>query len=325
MNNNPSGVCIPIYPTFYQNNGNEKLQVPTPRAAFLNNVEWPQNSTIKIAFIKENFSLIPPGSTSPGRITDPEYTKTKAKWVEKIVTENITPLVNLKFKWDVPQEESDVRIMFCCGKTAWSVIGTEALNISKSQPTMNLGWLDTQENYDFPQAAGTGAVILHEFGHLLGMIHEHSRSDVPFKWNKNKVNNTIQKDDNWSKEEINQQIFVPIEKGSGENQFNGSQYDPKSIMHYWFPADFFVPPTKIHRATKLSVLDKKWISKKYPPGKLDSKQQSKNITKYLLIGVIIVGVVTLIITLVLLLKNHFKKRNLQVNESTSSYSSSISD
>jgi hypothetical protein len=316
MNNNPNGVCIPIYPTFYQNNRNGKLQVPTPRAAFLNNVEWPQNSTIKIAFIKENFSFIQPGSNTPGRITDPEYTKSKAKWVEKIVTENIAPLVNLKFKWDVPQEDSDVRIMFCCDKTAWSIIGTEALNIPKSQPTMNLGWLDTKTNWDFSQAAGTGAVVLHEFGHLLGMIHEHSRSDVSFTWNKKKVYERIGKEDNWSSEEINEQIFEPIEKGLGENQFNGSQYDPKSIMHYWFPSDFFDPPMQIPRTTKLSVLDKKWISKKYPPDGSPSSGKKK-FKKYLFLIVgIIVGII-LIITLILLLKNHFKKRHLLVNESTS--------
>lgn len=144
------------------------------KAAFLKGVEWPANETIKVAFIKQPFRF------NDGSTVDPEYTKAKADWVRDSVEKYITPLVNLKFEWDVPQSRSDVRIMFVKARGAWSYLGTQALSIPKSQPTMNLGWLDTGSDWDFKEAAGTAAVVIHEFGHCLGMIHELSLCFVTF-------------------------------------------------------------------------------------------------------------------------------------------------
>ena len=58
---------------------------------------------------------------------------------------------------------------------SWSYIGTDALHIPKESKTMNLGFIDR-------------STVMHEFGHALGLIHEHQS---PFKggfgWNKEEV------------------------------------------------------------------------------------------------------------------------------------------
>ena len=185
---------------------------------------------------------------------------------------NIAPLVNLKFKWDITdpsitQENSDVRIMFVKELGAWSQLGTECLNIPKNEASMNLGWIDSDTDYDDIVVKGTGIVVIHEFGHMLGMIHEHSREDATIVWNKEFV---IQKlggpPNNWSPEDVNVQIFNTVKL----NQFNGSKYDPNSAMHYFFPDDFFENEPNLQKVKQLSCLDKIWINKQYPGKKFDS-------------------------------------------------------
>ena len=95
---------------------------------------------------------------------------------------NIVPLVNLSFEWDVPLQNSDVRISFIKSLGSFSYLGTQALQQDKNSITMNLGWTDQDvKSSDDPILAGTGVNIIHEFGHLLGMIHEHSRADAKIR------------------------------------------------------------------------------------------------------------------------------------------------
>ena len=62
---------------------------------------------------------------------------------------------------------------------SWSYIGADAATIPKESFTMNLGFVDR-------------STVLHEFGHSLGLIHEHQS---PFKggyeWNRDEVSNNV--------------------------------------------------------------------------------------------------------------------------------------
>lgn len=235
--------------------GGHELDIHKATAAFLKGKQWDQNQTIKIAFLQSSVNY-------QGQILDPGYTKKKADFVKQIIGAHMLPLLNLKFQWDVDPENSDIRIMFVSELGAWSYIGTDNLGIKKDQPTMNLGWVDDGTNFDSPQYRGTGIVVLHEFGHMIGMIHEHSRADANLKWNKPVIYKALGgPPNNWSQQQVDQQVFQTYSVDS----FNGSVYDPSSMMHYIFPADWFLVNPHLPTVTHPSKLDKEWISKTYPP------------------------------------------------------------
>ena len=61
---------------------------------------------------------------------------------------------------------SEIRISFQSGGS-WSYVGKDCIGIPYQEPTMNLGWLtETTDDNEFRR------VVLHEFGHALGLIHE---------------------------------------------------------------------------------------------------------------------------------------------------------
>ncbi|KAI3612956.1 peptidase m12a astacin [Moniliophthora roreri] len=76
---------------------------------------------------------------------------------------------NVIFDQTQDKDTAEIRISFK-GPGSWSAVGTDArLITNKDEPTMSFGWLaDSSE----PSAEDKGT-ILHEFGHALGMMHEH--------------------------------------------------------------------------------------------------------------------------------------------------------
>ncbi len=63
------------------------------------------------------------------------------------------------------KEPFDVRVGFEA-KGSWSYIGRDAANVPQDQPTVNLQGIG--EKFD----AGARRQVLHEFGHVLGLLHE---------------------------------------------------------------------------------------------------------------------------------------------------------
>jgi len=78
-----------------------------------------------------------------------------------------TQHANIMFNF-VQSEPSDNRIAFRGGDGSWSAVGTDAKQRPATDPTMNFGWFD-----DSTDGAEIQRTTLHEFGHALGMIHEH--------------------------------------------------------------------------------------------------------------------------------------------------------
>jgi len=216
-------------------------------------------------------------------------TDKQKNFVKKMVNESLAPLTSkLTYDFTSPQLESHIRISFALPGQAWSMIGSEALQVDKTQPTINLGWLDDDVQFSNEGTKNTGQVVLHEFGHAMGMIHEHqSPFGNPIKWNKEVIYEELQRTNGWNKQMVDHNMFkkygddelcnkakeLPI--GSGERRIelenfcqgelvNGSQYDVTSIMHYFYPQTWISQgPAEIPVNIKYSALDEEWLRKYY--------------------------------------------------------------
>lgn len=136
--------------------------------------------------------------------------------------------VNIKFDF-VYGKNGDIRISTEPGGS-WSYIGTDATLIPAKQPTMNYGWLTPNtpdEEYS--------RVVLHEFGHALGAIHEHQHPDAGIPWDRPKVYAYYARM-GWDKEQVDNNIFAKYDS----TQLNASSYDRASIMHYAVPNELTV-------------------------------------------------------------------------------------
>jgi hypothetical protein len=165
--------------------------------------------------------------------------------------------VKLQFVTAAPAE---VRISFYADAGSWSAVGRDALNTDYfplHQPTMNYGWLrdDTgDEEYS--------RVVLHEFGHALGCIHEHQSPKFSRAWNVAAVMKYFQGPPNyWSPDDIHSNV---LDKYSPQG-VSATDFDPKSIMLYEFDGALFddgLGPTNTNN--KESPLDVKKIRQMYP-------------------------------------------------------------
>jgi hypothetical protein len=151
--------------------------------------------------------------------------------------------------------QAEIRISYYLDHQSWSYIGTDALSVLEPEHTMHYGWLkpDTDE-------AEIRRVVMHEFGHALGMIHEHQHPEHKIEWDRQAVYNHYVDRLKWTKQRVDHNLFAAEERG--ETQF--SAYDPLSIMHYPVPAEFTTDRCAVGWNRDLSETDKNFIRQIYP-------------------------------------------------------------
>ncbi len=110
---------------------------------------WMNGSTLRVRFIG-------------GSAAEQAVAREQAGWWSAVA--------NLKFAFD-DAPDAEIRIAFDPADGAWSYIGTDCRQIPLNAPTMNLGFLD-------------GGTAAHEFGHAIGLAHEHQTPAGGIQWDR---------------------------------------------------------------------------------------------------------------------------------------------
>ncbi len=169
-----------------------------------------------------------------------------------------TNYANIRFEFVTDKQDADIQIAFQQGAGSWSTIGTDARSVDPGKPTMNFGWLD--ENTADKEYS---RVVKHEFGHALGLIHEHQNpGGKGINWDKDAVYKALSgPPNNWPRETIDHNMFERYSK----TITNYTDVDPKSIMMYWIPPQWTTDHQSYgENVFDLSETDKDFVKKQYP-------------------------------------------------------------
>lgn len=202
---------------------------------------------------------------------------------------------NITFKF-VPDTTriTNIRIKLGAGAGHNSAVGTEANFRPQTQQTINFDTMffadgdyyvaklqksGVRPPYDLSHLASSmrsdpghwnitemKRVVVHEFGHALGLLHEQSYPGA-VKWKKtDSVYRYYKETQGWDREQVDFNVFEVA------NQFytNGTRYDPKSIMHYSINSWETTNGYAVDQNNELSAGDKALIAALYPRDKKES-------------------------------------------------------
>lgn len=213
------------------------------RAAFFSRKLWPNGTTLRCRFL---------GGT-----------KVQQAFVKRVASE-WTRHANLHFEWLDAPGASDLRIDFREGEGSWSYVGTDNRSIPQNAITMNLGWLHKRR----PRDSGT---VLHEFGHAIGLVHEHLRERA-FEWNREAVIASLSGPPNyWDEEAIEHNVLSKL----NSSLLNATdEIDDQSIMMYPFPAEWTLSGQGTEQNEVLSPQDKEHVRFVYPRAPEETREGS---------------------------------------------------
>ena len=215
----------------------EKWNLEGSKAASTKRVQWQPGQTIRVKFLNGN-----------------SYVQSKVKqyaveWED---------FANVKFEWVSSNSSANIKIGFKEGIYAddggsWSYLGSDSNSQTQS---MHFGWFNNNTN-----ETSFRSTTLHEFGHALGLIHEHQNPVAGINWNREAVYAYYAgPPNNWDRATVDRNLFARKSK----NETNYSAYDSKSIMHYPIPAEHTTDGVAVGRNTRLSSTDKSFIARIYP-------------------------------------------------------------
>jgi Astacin (Peptidase family M12A)/Bacterial pre-peptidase C-terminal domain len=183
---------------------------------------WMNGSTLRVKFLG-------------GTAAQQAKAKEQAQWW--------TAFANLTFDFN-NAPDAEIRISFDPDDGAWSYIGTDNRGIPTNQATMNLGFMD-------------GGTAGHEFGHAIGLAHEHQNPDGGIEWNEATVIQSLSgPPNNWDEATIRHNVLNKYKV----DQLKGTRFDPQSIMLYFFPGDWVKSGVGTQANEVLSAVDKSFIA-----------------------------------------------------------------
>lgn len=151
--------------------------------------------------------------------------------------------------------DADIRIAFQCSGH-WSWVGRDNRNVPANKATMNLQLTDWDTEEEIRR------VTLHEFGHAIGLEHEHQHPNGNIKWNEPVVFKFYKSTQGWDEKETRYQV---IDRDPPGNDLVDTGFDPTSIMMYPIPAKLTEDGFSTKMNSILSKNDKNWAAFVYPP------------------------------------------------------------
>ncbi|WP_062053653.1 matrixin family metalloprotease [Aquimarina longa] len=214
-----------------------KWDIDYSKAASVKAKQWEPGQTIRVKFLNGN-----------------NFVQSKVKQYAK----EWEKYANLKFEFVSSSSNANIKIGFKEGQFAddggsWSYLGTDSNNYDHS---MHFGWFNNNtSDTEFRRTT------IHEFGHALGLIHEHQNPVAKINWDKEAVYAYYAgPPNNWNRQQVDHNLFRRYEK----NITNYSVYDRQSIMHYSIPAEHTTDGVAVGNNTRLSSTDKSFIASIYP-------------------------------------------------------------
>jgi serralysin len=208
------------------------------RGSLLNQARWEPNAVVRVKFVNGDDAL-----------------KQRVREVAERWTAPGMADLTLNF---IEEGNAEIRIDFAPGKGSWSYLGTVCRDIPADKPTMNYGWLTADSPDDELQR-----VVLHEFGHALGLIHEHQNPEGGIKWNEPAVIAQLSGPPNeWDEETIRRNVLDHY----ATDDVTSTPVDPDSIMMYPIPASWTLDGFSADLNGDLSEKDVELIREVYGGG-----------------------------------------------------------
>ncbi len=226
--------------------------------------EKPKRDGVRSAVFQPSKQWIPGQKLRVKFLDGSEFVKNKVKLYAEVWEQ----YANIDFVF-VESGPAEIRVRFAEKGSSWSYFGKDSAIQSSVKrgdtyvivpgdttgASMNFGWFDEKTpEQEFRRTT------LHEFGHALGLKHEHQNANGKIQWNEEAVYAYFAKQ-GWSKEKTYYQV---LKRYGDDSEITNSAYDPLSIMHYSYPPELIKGDLKTYHNKDLSEGDKAIIAEMYP-------------------------------------------------------------
>lgn len=168
---------------------------------------------------------------------------------------------NIDFEYVGDNDEADVKVAFQWqgDRVTWSYLGVECQDVDQTEPSINIMLFNGNDLSEI-NSEDFSALILREFGHVLGLIYEHQGPESGVELDEYKVYSYF-RPFGWTDMQISDVLLNTYSKF----QTNYTDFDENSIMLLFFPPHLTADGKGTNKwNTKLSDIDKVFIEEVYP-------------------------------------------------------------